>query len=1266
MSLDGGGERHVGPPRTLEIQKFTAARSGEVQGLYATVKNQVEAAGGDSSSFALARHLRRRTTSHNRHLPYWIRNQRRKNRLGHSSQNWNSTKKKEAPSVSGAVEKRKVEKSPPSRRVRRRVEFQQVRRGDDVVQPDGTRRLATHVWHAKRFPMKKCWGYSLPEGLPGRGGGSRAVLKWVKEAATLHDASYYGLIELQGSSEAIARALEQTVKPAIWCPSSGSPSKKAEAHGLLSGNAVLYHVGKAPYDAIAPITFLWRPPPADTKLGETEPEQVNANISREERQLWLWVHPGAYESALHCLEAACKKQGKDNLVTCRSRNTEFARFEILGSQATAVIRKVMHPTSRKLGTPSRKLSGQSQLGDAGSASVDYPADSDFPGPKNLEFFSKAEFLPASAVLALDVLDPRCKSSCSLSGGLEAERGIGDGCTQGEYEDIYSPKQWTRVGGRVGVDDTQEGPVDGEEHSLPDQNSLNFWTEWLNMAEEGLSREVSDSECLWNMDSGAKGAMLAPMSEKKLCKQRHEERKKFLKVVNPVVSISPNSKTQQNRSFLCPVLLLRMLKSPSSASGWTIILPIKWAHAFWIPLVFAGGRVIGLRERHWLATNAGIPHFPHDFPDCFTYAQLLAANMASSDEANMKRPPAKRAPCSVVSPLQASILRVFEHSKRSRGNIHGSVSSGAGLENILCTPGNEESIQNLQELEDMSTKIVDTLPQEILSAPDDRHNDVVVTASADDTVPVHVEENSGTAAPQACSSAEVSFSSQSVLVAKEGSTCPLKMDQLARCMKSTGVNAVEPVNHKLAGEDGTASKAGLPTDGGVFGEVHEEITGLGYQVDRAADRTGGSRADLFSSEPLLHEEVMTATGADVVASATPQSLTGRVTEEGDTETMELEVVTSEAGSGFMQPESSVGVISHHDGGGARVTEPAALESNLIVEDAQTNVPGGGSSILFSGNTVSSAPAIVDSVMTEVDVALSSREDVPPVSTMPVDSLPETRAMSGSPKHDDTSGRIAEEKEDRAGTSDSGNTSKGSVSFFIARTQDVLLDTLNRSGFQNALFLHQGVKSKGTIKDALNQGMLRWAASSEGVTRRGGNTSARVDISDEEKICYIRVLVSVHRKGAMEEGAVLFAPNEEDQDMFLRFREWQGPVVMQPRSVKRKRNCKKKKVETVDGDASAVERIEGIYENADAYCEAWSSNRRSVGLITSCVPRGSTGPCIGICDIGALMMLRGGQSGDPRWWDSRDIFVLAGNKYSSKLRPALISLPLERAECDIEWL
>ncbi|KAJ0558990.1 putative ribonuclease P [Helianthus annuus] len=92
---------------------------------------------------------------------------------------------------------------------------------------DGTKRLRTHVWHAKRFTMIKRWGFHLPLGLHGSGKGSRALFKWLHNGTTVvHDASYFSAVQLQGSQDSILSILSTVMSPFLsseaenvlcWC-----------------------------------------------------------------------------------------------------------------------------------------------------------------------------------------------------------------------------------------------------------------------------------------------------------------------------------------------------------------------------------------------------------------------------------------------------------------------------------------------------------------------------------------------------------------------------------------------------------------------------------------------------------------------------------------------------------------------------------------------------------------------------------------------------------------------------------------------------------------------------------------------------------------------------------------------------------------------------------------------------------------------------------------------------------------------------------------
>ncbi|GBG61588.1 hypothetical protein CBR_g22385 [Chara braunii] len=87
-----------------------------------------------------------------------------------------------------------------------------------------SRRLATHVWHAKRFQMVQQWGFYLPQGRFGKGRNSRAVISWYRNASVVHDASYWSLIELTGSRSSILKVLAQVSDPLLPPCSSSAMS----------------------------------------------------------------------------------------------------------------------------------------------------------------------------------------------------------------------------------------------------------------------------------------------------------------------------------------------------------------------------------------------------------------------------------------------------------------------------------------------------------------------------------------------------------------------------------------------------------------------------------------------------------------------------------------------------------------------------------------------------------------------------------------------------------------------------------------------------------------------------------------------------------------------------------------------------------------------------------------------------------------------------------------------------------------------------------
>ncbi|ESK94957.1 rnase p protein subunit [Moniliophthora roreri MCA 2997] len=103
---------------------------------------------------------------------------------------------------------------------------------------------------------------------------------------------------------------------------------------------------------------------------------------------------------------------------------------------------------------------------------------------------------------------------------------------------------------------------------------------------------------------------------------------------------------QRQDDRVPVLLIQRSIENSDASeaihGWTIMIPAGWSMAFMPSLLFTGTRVGGQRERQTQSFEAGVPHFPRDFPSTPLY-QLYSSDRAKTEQDKWNRTPAAKRP-----------------------------------------------------------------------------------------------------------------------------------------------------------------------------------------------------------------------------------------------------------------------------------------------------------------------------------------------------------------------------------------------------------------------------------------------------------------------------------------------------------------------------------------------------------------------------------------------------------------------------------------------
>ncbi|XP_062183018.1 ribonucleases P/MRP protein subunit POP1 isoform X2 [Phragmites australis] len=591
------------PPRQLEVRRFAAARAGELRSLHAAVSGRLDGSGRSQQP----RSSRRRTTGH---LP-----SKRRRRSGHSAGTREGGRAEEEEERSTSARKQ-------SRRVRRRRELAGNPAEGFSVAGDGARRLRTHLWHAKRFSMERRWGFVLPDGAQGRGRGSRSVLKRLKNATVVHDASYFVPIQLDGPEDSLLSILRMVLHPS---PADKTPDLKHKQDQIMRGvcyeSAMLWGVGSPHSQIVGPVTYMWRP--FSRENDKLEPEEQDLSNSSLQRQLWIWIHPAALDEGLNAIRFACERQMHDSggVVKCCSLEGKIARLEVMGCKAMQSLKSMLHPLINS--SMMNKVLSTSIM----STSTDAPLDSSAGSVlSKVSIIDHAEILQPGAILSMMVHDPREVSvqrtdSSSKAVSLNKENRLSE-------EDLVP---------------------NADETSSEVGNILSSM--WMHPGRHDLL--LSDCRELW----GSSHNINPPVAEEILCMEKHHERIMFFCLDSGNdQGQTTQEKDSSNRS--CPVILLKHGKEGMLTPGWSIILPLSWVKPFWLFLVSHGAHAIGLRERRWIATKFKLPCFPYDYPDSKAYSSFMAKEAAIFDKSVECRPASKRPSRVPVPPLWHCIMACF--------------------------------------------------------------------------------------------------------------------------------------------------------------------------------------------------------------------------------------------------------------------------------------------------------------------------------------------------------------------------------------------------------------------------------------------------------------------------------------------------------------------------------------------------------------------------------------------------------------------------------
>ncbi|TFK52515.1 POP1-domain-containing protein [Heliocybe sulcata] len=557
----------AGLPSTIDVERFAEARAFEINAMEQSMKD-IKEAKTTRVWQGLPRQLRRRAASHDvRRVPARLREKARAEM---------DTARRKA--LGRSKPKRGKEK-----RITRTESF--LRRQRDKTW------LETHIWHAKRMHMENSWGYRLavrPTEKSFRPSHRASV-----HGAILHDASYFGLIEIQAQEDDIKALLDR------FCdPQGPSPGSKRYTTGARVLETHAYEPGTFPYDLLGPVMVMWRPPisnAANTRTTDAsdidpiqgrgkgkgkaktqEPTQTGPLL----RTAWVRCHPSIFEnvhsalisSASSVLDAHKKAGSNDREIRIHDLREHVNVFEIIGPKSSQVIKGALRPVNEDKRDEFKKFwTSLTDLQSAGS-------------------------VPRGMAIGFKVYDPRLS---------------------------FPPKN-----AKIRVD------KDG----LPSLSNatMTFPTSVLAQSE------------IW--EENVRHALRKPKYKTKDIDERKS------KNLVPGTSLSPERQDDRipvlliQRSLEKPPLIAESSSSSSlrlddsfdsGLHGWTLIIPSGWAMAFWMSLTHSGTRVAGQRERQTQAFEAGVAYFPRDFPFTSSYERQTDAAAAREKEEWERKPPAKR-------------------------------------------------------------------------------------------------------------------------------------------------------------------------------------------------------------------------------------------------------------------------------------------------------------------------------------------------------------------------------------------------------------------------------------------------------------------------------------------------------------------------------------------------------------------------------------------------------------------------------------------------
>nr|XP_018667943.1 ribonucleases P/MRP protein subunit POP1 isoform X2 [Ciona intestinalis] len=464
--------------------------------------------------------------------------------------------------------------------------------------------LETHMWHAKRFhmtdtndPLYSAWGHRVA--IHPNDKSFRACYRATANHCLLQDISFYKCIQIScdlDKQEEIFCIIES-----LMAVNSNIPVKVKS--GECEHHILIYDKRSEPPQLIGPASIMYQ---------QQGKEQI----------IWLRIHPTLLEKTNDLISYLV---GNRSSISITDISSELLRFRLSGPKSSVTLLSVLRPFNTK------------EFHDEVSDSIASPSTQSVVNKWIVEHLEKVALQNYSFVTMMTACHKQQfhKADKYKSGGVEESQIIPLIVNDPR---LTLPIQKTPAK----LKDLLSDCVSTTDVVLNDKSSVTSSPLWNSDARNDISnRRLSD-----NVVSTRKNETKFELSE---------DAKKSLKSISqpiPVILIRRSGfkkpKQPPTKSITEDVKNTQSSEETYFAQGWDLIIPAKWATAFWIPLVYNQARVGGIREQSRTHLECKRPFFPRDYPDCESGRLFWEATMKRKQTVYFRKPPAKRPNYSILA------------------------------------------------------------------------------------------------------------------------------------------------------------------------------------------------------------------------------------------------------------------------------------------------------------------------------------------------------------------------------------------------------------------------------------------------------------------------------------------------------------------------------------------------------------------------------------------------------------------------------------------